>query len=135
MCTRFNPDLENPASTFFLSQCGNFDPVKKPFGFISGATLDFQTRHHEYAGHPQSHYAELSKALEDPNNNLGDYLESRISAPGTNHNKFQLDTAKELGRRAQAIVDAASVEPFAVNESETGDFLGNINYLPYQPCN
>jgi hypothetical protein len=45
-----------------------------------------------------------------------------------------LDCADEgIGVWREAII-ASEVEPFGVNESETGVLLGNINYAPYTAC-
>lgn len=48
---------------------------------------------------------------------------------------FKPATRTGLNARYAQIKTASEVEPFAVNQSEGGAFLGNINYAPYGPCN
>jgi len=129
-----NPDLNNQNSVFFKSQCGDFDPVSRPFGFISGVNLELQLRRHEYTGKEQSHYAFFSKALADPKNNPGDFLETRVHGPGLNHVAFHTTTITELRNRVKVILDASGAEPYPANHNEQGEFLGNVNYYPYQSC-
>jgi len=58
-----------------------------------------------------------------------------VASPGTNLANFNDATRTSLNTRYNQIGALASIEPFAVNQSETGSFLGNINYAPYTPCN
>lgn len=127
-----NPDLENTASTFYIAQCGNYNASTKPGGFIAGSALLAQTNRHEWNSSSQSHYAFYSSALNS--HNLGDYLEARVAPPGTNLSNFDAATADGLNSDNSAIASSTQVEPYAVNESETGVFLGNINYSPYVAC-
>jgi hypothetical protein len=139
-----NPDLENASSAFYTHQCGNYNAQTKPSGFISGANLLTQTRRHEYDSTTQSHYAFYSASLSGANN-PGDYVESRVAAPGTSQSSFDSTTGTTLNNSApgscggtglyQKICQAAFVQPFAVNDDAFGTFLGDINYAPYTPCN
>lgn len=128
-----NPDLENTSSTFYLQQCGNYNAQTNQ-GFISGSNLLTQTKRHEYNSPTQSHYAFYSQSFSG-SNNPGDYVESRVAVPGTSQGTFDSGTASGLQTNAQSVTNAFSVEPFAVNEDGSGNFLGNINYAPYTPCN
>jgi hypothetical protein len=116
-----NPDLENPGSTFAQYQWGRC-------GFVLYSDLLTQTRRHEYNHATQSHHGRYVNALNDTNNNFGDYVESRVAAPGTNLPEWAQDTENELSSRRNRIKAASAAEPYAVNYSETGDFLGNINF-------
>jgi hypothetical protein len=130
-----NPDLENSGSVFSQHQCGNYDPSTNPGGFISWINLFTQTRRHEFNSTTQSHHAFYSSAMNLSINNPGDYFESRVASPGVSLAQFEGDTRTELNARYARIFGAARVEPFAVNQSETGMFLGNVNYIPYASCN
>jgi hypothetical protein len=128
-----NPDLENINSAFYLAQCGNYNATTNPNGFISGSNLFAQTRRHEYNSATQSHYAFYSNSLNA--NNPGDYFESRVAVPSTDLTTFNSDTRSGINSRYSTITSDTSVEPYAVNYSETGVPLGNVNYSPYVPCN
>ena len=77
-----SPDLENTSSTFYGAQCGNYDPVNRPAGFISGSVLLSNTQQHEF-GTVLGHYQQYVAALNDPANNLGFGAEQEIGGPGT----------------------------------------------------
>jgi len=81
----------------------------------------------------QSHYAFYSNSLSS--NNLGDYLESQIAAPAADLDQFATNTQSGISSRLNTIQSATAVEPYPVNYSEAGSFLGNINYTPYAICN
>jgi hypothetical protein len=73
--------------------------------------------------------------VENGSNNPGDFVESRIMFPGASQQQFDQDTRTQLDAKYTAIGNQAdSTEPYAVNESETGAFLGNVNYSPYTQC-
>jgi hypothetical protein len=112
---------------------GNYDATNNPGGFISWANLLAQTRRHEYNSATESHYGEYSNSL--TTNNPGDYIEARVAAPGVDLNAFDQSTRSGLDALYAQIRNATAVEPYAVNDSETGTFLGNINYQPYASCN
>jgi hypothetical protein len=120
-----NPDLENSNSTFSQHQSGTN-------GFISWSNLLAQTRRHEYNSTTQSHYAFYSNSL--GTNNPGDYFESRVAPPPTNLSTFNSDTRSGINSRYTTITVNTSVEPYAVNYSETGVPLGNVCYSPYTAC-
>jgi hypothetical protein len=128
-----NPDLENTNSTFYKAQCGNYNATTNPNGFISGSNLLTQTNRHEWNSSTESHYAFYSNGLSS--NNPGDYFESRVGPPGTNTSNFNTDTTNGINADLTAIFNAASVEPYPVNYSETGVPLGKVNYSPYASCN
>jgi hypothetical protein len=48
-------DLENTNSTFYQSQCGNYNATTNPNGFISGSNLLADTTRHE-SGTVNAHY-------------------------------------------------------------------------------
>lgn len=123
-----NPDLENSGSVFSQHQCGSG-------GFISWSNLITQTRRHEFNSTTQSHHAFYSNAMNSSARNPGDFVESRLAPPGANLADFDGATQNGLATRYAQIFTVTNVEPFAVNESETGIFLGNINFEPYVPCN
>jgi hypothetical protein len=129
-----NPDLVNSASTFSQHQCGNYNASSNPSGFISWPNLSTQTSRHEYNSTVQSHYAFYSNSISGANN-PGDYVERQVAAPGTSASTFDAATATGLNTLYSNILANFSVQPFAVNESETGVFLGKINYAPYTACN
>jgi hypothetical protein len=116
-----NPDLENSGSAFATHQWGRC-------GFVSYSDLLTQTRRHEYNHATQSHYGKYVTALNNANNNFGDYLESNVASPQTNPDFWAQATTNELSSRDNRIDNATKIEPYAVNESATGSFLGEINY-------
>ncbi len=126
-----NPDLVNQSSTFSQSQCGNFSTSNQG-GFISWANLLAQTQRHEYDSNTQSHWAFYMISLNA--NNLGDFFEGQVAAPGTSSQSFADATGATLNQYLQTIATATAVEPFAVNDDAMGNFLGNINYAPYTAC-
>jgi hypothetical protein len=128
-----NPDLDNTGSTFYSMQCGNYNAQTNPSGFISGSNLLTQTRRHEYNSSTQRHYAFYSSSISNQNN-LGDYVEARITPPGTSAQTFDQGTSTGLQNLSQNILNAFSVEPYAVNQDQNGNFLGAINYA-LAPCN
>ena len=129
-----NPDLQNSTSTFSQHQCGNYNASSNPSGFISWPNLSTQTSRHEYNSTVQSHYAFYSNSISGANN-PGDYAERQIATPGTSASTFDAATSSGLNTLYSNILANFSVQPFAVNESETGVFLGTINYAPYTLCN
>jgi hypothetical protein len=63
------------------------------------------------------------------------HVERQLAAPGTSASTFDAATGTGLNTLYSNILANFSVEPFAVNESETGVYLGKINYAPYTACN
>jgi hypothetical protein len=129
-----NPDLEDANSTFSAHQCGNYNASKNPGGFISRASLLTQTQRHEYNSSTQSHYAFYSNSLSSSGNNPGDFVEQQVAPPGADLNAFVQNVRNGLNSRYNQIGTDTSKEPFGVNSTETGTFLGNINYAPYTSC-
>ncbi|HOM99433.1 MAG TPA: hypothetical protein PLM33_04180 [Acidobacteriota bacterium] len=131
------PDLDNPSSTFFQNQCGDYDPVTKT-GFISGALLRRNAIHHESANEPNSHYYQYVIAQDNPNNNVGVAAEGFVKPPEIGLEGFDQALRQLLEAKVKAIHDAVSAEPCGghVNRDHSGncEFLGNVNLPPYQPC-
>jgi hypothetical protein len=122
-----NPDLQSSTSQFSTHQWG-------ACGFISWSNLLTQTNRHEYNSSTQSHYAFYTNSINSGANNPGDFFEQQVAAPGADLNQFANTTLSGLNSRYAQIAAATSIEPFPVNDSETGTFLGNINYAPYTSC-
>ena len=123
-----NPDLEDENSTFSERQCG------PPSSFISWSNLLTQTRRHEYNHNTQSHHGKYVNSMNRASNNPDIYFESRTDPPGTDAQDFANDTEDEITSLLNSILSDTAVEPYGVNESATGQFLGDINYVPYQSC-
>lgn len=81
----------------------------------------------------QSHYANYLASWNKYNG--GDYLESRIAAPGSDLNLWAQETGDTLSKyyhEEGGLIDIETkVEPYAVNVSESGTPLGDINFTPY----
>lgn len=122
-----NPDLENSSSNFSHHQCGTS-------GFIFWNDLITQTRRHEFNSTTQSHHGAYKASFESPSNNPGDYFELQVAVPGSDLGRFVSDTDAGLTQRSNNVQAAVAVEPFPVNYSEFGQFLGNINYDPSSSC-
>ena len=132
-----NPDLLNQNSTFSMFQCGvtgPSDPAPNPNGFISWVNLLSQTQRHEYNSTTQSHWAFYSNSMNT--NNPGDYIEARIATPNYGAS-FDTDTGNGITALLGRVKVDAVLEPYGVNESETGQPLGNVNYAQpnYASCN
>jgi hypothetical protein len=122
-----NPDLQSSTSQFSTHQWG-------ACGYISWSNLLTQTNRHEFNSSTQSHYVFYTTSISSGANNPGDYFEQQVAPPGANLQQFANATLAGLNSRYSQILASTSVEPFPVNDSETGIFLGNINYAPYTPC-
>ena len=127
------PDLENTSSTFYMSQCGNYNLQTHPNGFISGATLLAGTIRHE-AGAAASHYNNYVVAQSNSANNVGIVGEKQIGVPSVSFNTFNSNVGTTLSAKISAISQAAQVEPCAVNYDANCVFQGYVNYSPYQSC-
>jgi hypothetical protein len=132
-----DPDISNTNSSFYLHQCGQN-------GVILGSDLLAQTLRHEYNSQTESHWAFYSESLND--NNPGDLFEFQVGTPGSNQTTFQNATRNAVDQvyaniRAEMATKGPTMngEPFAVNQSETGQFLGTINFPNaanvYSTCN
>lgn len=82
------PDLDNPGSEFYQRQCGNYDPISNPNGYISGFTLLAETRRHEYNHPAASHWGHYYQKLYDPQYNLDRLLEKQVGHPALNGQQF-----------------------------------------------
>ena len=122
-----NPDLQSSTSQFSTHQWG-------ACGFISWSNLLTQTNRHEFNSSTQSHYAFYTTSISSSANNPGAFFEQQVAPPGADLNAFANAARSGLNSRYAQIFAATSVEPFPVNDSETGTFLGNINYAPYATC-
>jgi hypothetical protein len=122
-----NSDLATPASVFSQHQCGGAS------GWISWSDLHTQTKRHEYDSSTQSHWAFYRNSMEEQD--MGGYVESRTARPGSSVQTFISDTLNELRAREGQINTEEAKEPNEVNVSESGTFLGNINFGPnYATC-
>jgi hypothetical protein len=122
-----NPDLQSSTSQFSTHQWG-------ACGYISWSNLLTQTNRHEFNSSTQSHYGFYTTSINSSTSNPGDFFEQQVAPPGADLNTFANAARSGLNSRYSQIVAATSVEPFPVNDSETGTFLGNINYAPYATC-
>jgi hypothetical protein len=122
-----NPDLENSGSVFSTHQWGSC-------GFISWSNLITQTKRHEYNSSTQSHYSFYANSISSSADNPGDFFEQQVAVPGTSQQSFLNNVRTGLNACYNRIFTAMSVEPFPINDSESGSFLGNINYAPYTSC-
>jgi|RhiMetdeSRZDD1v2_1073273.scaffolds.fasta_scaffold00076_6 hypothetical protein len=128
------PDLENPTREFFQMQCGDYVPATQMGRFISGDNLQAQTIRHE-SGASASHHRHYVDAQNDPLNNLGIFAEAAVKGPNVSDQQFKDDVAAGLQTRVTRIYAATQVEPYGVNMSDTGQFLGEINFAPnYVAC-
>lgn len=107
-------------------------PRAIPLDISAGSNLLSGAVRHESNSIANSHYSEYVEALKA--NNMGDYLEPPVAPPGTNLQQFDNDTLNGMTQYQADISRLFLVEPYAVNESATGVFLGNINFYPEQPC-
>lgn len=127
------PSLENPQSTFFMKQCGNYHEVDNPTGYIDGNTLLAGVKSHEAEG-SSSHYQQYVTAQNIPANNMGVYAESLIGTPDQTVQDFDEFLNTQFASRITAIKNATqSPEPRAVNVSVIFGFMGYINLSPYDP--
>ena len=125
-----------------MHQCGltvPTDPAPNPSGIISWVNLLTETKRHEYNSPvptpAQSHWAEYSISMNKSQNNPGDYVESQVALPNASGG-LNSNTIAGITSRLNQILADTSVEPFYVNQDDTGQLLGNINYGPnYTTCN
>jgi hypothetical protein len=122
-------ELEQITATFYRKQCGDYDPLLKPTGMISGASLLANTVRHESAA-VQGHYGNYVNAQDDPLNNLGLFAESFIRGPSVTPQDYGLALVAGLGSRVSAISTAAGQEPYGINSDAAGTYLGGINFAP-----
>ena len=128
-----SPDLENTSSEFYTHQCGNYNPINNPNGFISGANLLANTIRHE-SGIVESHYNNYRVAQDNPANNVGAVGELLVGDPSDTGQQFQMESVSLLQQRIDAITAATRVEPCGVNFNAQCQFQGFINFFPYVPC-
>jgi len=105
---------------------------------FSGALLRRNTMHHESADEPNSHYYQYVIAQDNPNNNLGVAAEGFVKPPEIGPEGFRIALEQLLLAKEKAIFDAVRAEPCGgyVNRDHSGncEFLGYVNFPPYQPC-
>lgn len=118
-----NADITNHNSEFARNQG---DP-----GEITIEELDTQTRRHEYNHHSQSHHAFWCQA-ELTKGDMGMNAEDEIQSGGT-QNGFHNSVTQKLSSQLQDIFEEYENlgEPYPINCDENGNFLGNIDYPPY----
>jgi hypothetical protein len=125
-----SPDLENTSSTFYLAQCGNYNPTAQT-GFISGANLLADTKRHE-AGTVQSHYENYTVAQDNSANNLGTVAESKTGIESAQ--ALANSVTSVLNQNVQTILTATQVQPCSVQQDASCNFQGCINFSPYYSC-
>lgn len=130
-----SPDAENSSSTFYVAQCGDYDPATNPSGFISGAVLLSNVREHE-SGTVKGHYQQYAAAVTEPQNDLAAGAEQEIGPAGTTQQGFQQQVLLDLNNRGAAIQSATASE--ACNHDTSYDttctFRGYVNFVPYTSC-
>ena len=114
-----NLDLEHSGSEFSIKQYG-------ACGYIQHGALLENTIRHEAGLVTASHYVQYTNALTV--HNPGFYFESQIGLPGFSAQQFADQTNDGLQIRFAAIGALAELEPYPVNYSMFGNFLGTINY-------
>lgn len=123
-------------SPFFVAQCGNFDPVTRPQGFVSGARLLANAIHHESGKTPQSHYDNFVTSVSDPSNDPTILAETIVVlGDGQAHlDKSSLMLSPLFNRTGVE----TKIEPCngLVNYDSANNcqLTGNINFLPYAAC-
>jgi hypothetical protein len=124
-------DAENPSSTFYRAQCGNYNSSTNA-GFISGAQLQTNTTRHE-SGTTQGHYGNYVVTQNNSNNNVGTGLETAVNlSSGTT---FQNWVSSYVAPRITALHNGTqSPEPYDVNHDQNGVNDGPINFAPYAAC-
>jgi hypothetical protein len=123
---------ENPASTFYKAQCGNYNASNNT-GFISGAQLNTNTVRHE-SGTVQGHYGKYVATQSNSSNNVGFGLESAVNfSSGVT---FQNWITGFIAPRITALKNGTALpDPFDVNHDQNGAYDGPINFSPYAVCN
>ena len=123
-----NPDLADSQSEFSEYQCGEA-------GFISWQRLHDETNRHEWDHATQSHHAFYAAALNQVANNPAVYIEP-ITAHLDQTSAEALANESSAGVIAiySAVASATELEPYGVNQNAAGEFLGNINFAPYDSC-
>jgi hypothetical protein len=82
----------------------------------------------------QGHYGNYVNFQSASQNNVGITYESAVTYG--DQATLVASTFSIVNQRQQNITAATGVEPFAVNESVSGVFLGNVNFPPnYASCN
>ena len=123
-------DVLNSSSVFYLHQCGNYNAATNT-GFIGGADLSTNTVRHESAL-VQGHYGNYVTAQSTTQYNVGLAYESSVTYG--NLSSLEASASSSVSQRQNAIQTATGVEPYSVNQSATGVFLGPLNFSPYVPC-
>ena len=133
-----NIELENPLGTvatgvFAQAQCGDYNQLTNPMGFVSAGNLDVGARGHE-AGSIQSHWTQYKAAQDDPANNLGVVVDRFVE--GANLRTFNTHLTNEINQAGTVITTLTDDESrlFAAGYGETGTFFGFVNYAPYAAC-
>jgi len=126
---QINPDLENQSSEFSLHQFG-------VCGFISSSDLLNNVTDHESGSAPvKSHYANYVYSLGQ--NNPGTYVEERVATPQEDQSQFINATNQGIQNRLNTIDTYAGSETglYGPNQNQTtGQWMGYLNYAPYQEC-
>jgi hypothetical protein len=130
------PDADNPGSTFYSEQCGNYD-LSTNTGFLSGPQLQSFTIRHESSS-ADGHYGQYVAAQNDPNNNLGTTVEA-ISHVFTTNDDFNTFVATNTQTQTSTISSKTKTpEPCNVNSDDSlgvCTYKGPINFAPnYAAC-
>lgn len=139
IATRFryalSPDLMANNSAFYKAQCGNYDAVKKPNGFIRGSVLRSNVQAHEY-GTVLGHYQQYGMALQNPADNLGQIAEARVRDTTVTVDEVVERLVTDLTTAATNIQAATSFEACNsfVERDQTCTFRGYINFFPDAAC-
>jgi hypothetical protein len=128
------PQLLNTGSAFYTAQCGNYNAISNPNGYISGSLLQTNVTQHEN-GTP-GHYGQYVQAQGDAANNVGIVAEAVITAPGQSFNQ----AATAATDNAQTNIATATNSDTLLcggNATEVAPactFNGYVNYSPYAAC-
>ena len=125
--------VDSTSSAFYQAQCGDYNSVTNPNGFISGANLRRNTIRHE-SGSSQSHYANYRAAQNKSANNVGIAGEKETGEPSLDDQEFRDQVDDVLISKHRAIRSATVAEPYSVQHNASGVFQGNVNFLPYEAC-
>ncbi len=133
------PDLDNTSSTFYQKQTGTYNSSSDPSGCISGSNLATQTQRHEIglasSNYIESHWGEYQAALSNSSNNPGVVIEKTTGAPSDSTQDFNNSVTSAVTNANSGVVSAYQAEPYGVDHTEYGVFLGYVNYAPnYNNC-
>jgi hypothetical protein len=134
----------NTTSTFYTSQCGNYNATTNT-GYISGGKLYANDVRHESSLTESSHWVLYSNSLAA--NNPGSGIEGQTAVPGTQMAAFnaQVNLATQTllnqiysdtgGNENTVPANSQNSIPYGVSYDANDVFQGNINTgPPYATC-